>query len=122
MDVEVVNKDKYILFRINDHLKVHNCQGLKAIFTSNLEEGCDHVLDFSEVVSIDEVGVCCLFYCLDQAKKMGSTLYIYNAVGYVKKILQVTNCYNHFLVVDHLNLDEFKKDSSDYEETIRKVA
>ena len=64
MDVDVERNDKYILFKLNDHLKVHNCQGMKAIFISNLKQGLDHVLDLSEVSSIDEVGVCCLLFLL----------------------------------------------------------
>ena len=122
MDFEIEKNDKYILFKINDHLKVHNCQGMKAIFISNLEKGIDHILDFSEVDSIDEIGICCIFYCLNEAKKLGSALYIYNPIGYVKKILQITNCYNHFQIIDHLNLDEFQEESLDYKENIRKVA
>ena len=122
MDVEVEKNDKFILFKIYDHLKVHNSQGMKAIFISNLEEGSDHVLDFSEVDSIDEIGICCIFYCLSEAKKLGSNLYIYNPVNYVKKILQITNCYNHFPIVDHLNLDEFKESTSENEEIRREVA
>ena len=122
MDVEVGKNNKYILFKLNDHLRVHNSQGMKAIFISNLEKGFDHVLDFSNVSSIDEVGVCCLLFCLSETKKLNSNLYIYNPIGYVKKILQVTNCYNHFLIIDHLNLDEFKEEPIVHEEISRKVA
>ena len=60
-------------------------------------------------------------FCLSEAKKVGSSLYVYNASGYVKKTLQITNCYNHFSIIDHLNLDEFVEEIAIPEKTFGKV-
>jgi anti-anti-sigma factor len=107
MDIVARVNRGILTLKINEGLHLHNSQDFKYIFDSMIDKNLKVVLDFSNINYIDEIGVACLHYCQEKSYQYSSRMFLYRPVGKVKKVLQITNSYDFFDIVDHLELNLF---------------
>ena len=107
MDIVAKVNGGILTFKVNEGLHLHNSQDFKYVFDSMIDKNLKVVFDLSGINFIDEIGVACLHYCQEKSYQLGSRVFLYRPVDKVKKVLQITNSYDFFDIVDHLELHVF---------------
>ena len=124
MDIVAKVDNGVLTFKINEGLHLHNSQDFKYIFDSMIEKNLKVVFDLSMMNLIDEIGVACLHYCQEKSYQFSSRVFLFKPEGEVKRVLQITNSYDFFDIIDHLDLHIFDEDKKDNfgEESFEEVA